>query len=146
MWADASVAFTNVPSGPAVDPSTANQLTRKSYVDGVGTARLATPQGHTFSGYSGVPSSNSQFYWQSGTTVGTSNGVGALSIAFPFAFPNGLLTLFGNAGDSVANPGGYITFDSSLANRTGFTAGVMKQGSGTYANVSVRVNWLAIGW
>lgn len=32
---DASVAFTAVPSGPATDPSSANQLARKSYVDGV---------------------------------------------------------------------------------------------------------------
>lgn len=30
---DASVAFTAVPSGPGVDPTTSNQLTRKSYVD-----------------------------------------------------------------------------------------------------------------
>lgn len=30
---DASIAFTGVPSGPATDPTTANQLTRKSYVD-----------------------------------------------------------------------------------------------------------------
>jgi len=30
---DASVAFTAVPSGPGVDPTTVNQLTRKSYVD-----------------------------------------------------------------------------------------------------------------
>ena len=30
---DASIAFTAVPSGPGTDPTTANQLTRKSYVD-----------------------------------------------------------------------------------------------------------------
>lgn len=30
---DASIAFTAVPSGPATDPTSANQLTRKSYVD-----------------------------------------------------------------------------------------------------------------
>lgn len=30
---DASVAFTGVPSGPATDPSSANQFTRKQYVD-----------------------------------------------------------------------------------------------------------------
>lgn len=30
---DGSKAFTNVPSGPATDPSTGNQLTRKAYVD-----------------------------------------------------------------------------------------------------------------
>ena len=33
MQIDGSVAFTGIPSGPASDPTTANQLTRKSYVD-----------------------------------------------------------------------------------------------------------------
>ncbi len=33
IWADASVAFTGVPSGPGADPTSANQLTRKQYVD-----------------------------------------------------------------------------------------------------------------
>lgn len=32
---DGSKAFTNVPSGPAVDPSSANQLARKAYVDSI---------------------------------------------------------------------------------------------------------------
>jgi len=32
---DGSVAFTAVPSGPSSDPVSANQFTRKSYVDGV---------------------------------------------------------------------------------------------------------------
>lgn len=40
MWTDASRAFTAIPSGPNADPSSANQLTRKSYVDG----HLATKQ------------------------------------------------------------------------------------------------------
>ena len=34
MQLDGTVAFTGIPSGPASDPTTANQLTRKSYVDG----------------------------------------------------------------------------------------------------------------
>lgn len=38
---DASVAFTSVPSGPASDPTTANQLARKSYVDATATAAAA---------------------------------------------------------------------------------------------------------
>lgn len=33
IWADGSVAFTGVPSGPATDPTSANQFTRKTYVD-----------------------------------------------------------------------------------------------------------------
>lgn len=33
MQIDGSVAFTGIPSGPATDPTTANQLVRKQYVD-----------------------------------------------------------------------------------------------------------------
>ena len=33
MHKDGSVAFTAVPSGPAVDPSTSNHLVRKAYID-----------------------------------------------------------------------------------------------------------------
>lgn len=35
MHLDASSAFTAIPSGPATDPTTANQFTRKAYVDGL---------------------------------------------------------------------------------------------------------------
>ena len=40
---DASKAFTGVPSGPATDPTTANHLTRKSFVDAIvwGSANIA---------------------------------------------------------------------------------------------------------
>ena len=33
IWADGSVAFTAIPSGPASDPTGANELSRKAYVD-----------------------------------------------------------------------------------------------------------------
>lgn len=39
---DASVAFTNVPSGPATDPSADNHLVRKEYVDGMGVIAQQT--------------------------------------------------------------------------------------------------------
>lgn len=42
IWADASRAFTSVPVGPSVDPTTPNQFTRKLYVDTVTAAVLAT--------------------------------------------------------------------------------------------------------
>lgn len=36
---DAALAFTSIPSGPASDPTTANQFTRKSYVDALVTSK-----------------------------------------------------------------------------------------------------------
>lgn len=47
---DASVAFTAIPSGPASDPTTANQFARKAYVDAVGAALphlMGTPSSST---------------------------------------------------------------------------------------------------
>lgn len=47
---DGSIAFTGIPSGPAQDPSSANQFARKSYVDakalagGAFTAQITLPQ------------------------------------------------------------------------------------------------------
>jgi hypothetical protein len=47
MHRDASAAFTAVPSGPALDPTSANQLARKSYVD---KTRLLAQQVETSGG------------------------------------------------------------------------------------------------
>ena len=62
---DASKAFANVPSGPATDPTSDNQLTRKAYVDAkpdlrVG-ARLALSSAQTFNSGAGVEN----FSWTS---------------------------------------------------------------------------------
>lgn len=42
VLADGTVAFTGVPSGPSADPTSANQFTRKSYVDGLVSPLAAT--------------------------------------------------------------------------------------------------------
>jgi len=44
---DASKAFTNIPTGPNSDPTTANQLTRKAYVDGKFTSCLSSARPST---------------------------------------------------------------------------------------------------
>lgn len=55
--ADGSVPFTNVPSGPATDPTSANHLVRKQYVDqriSGGAATFTTEPGGLQAGYATV--------------------------------------------------------------------------------------------
>lgn len=54
---DASKAFTSVPSGPATDPSSDNQLTRKAYVDAKADLRVGvrlSKTGETFTAANGI--------------------------------------------------------------------------------------------
>lgn len=54
VLSDATVAFTAIPSGPASDPTTANQLTRKSYVDGIRDRAVLVRQQLTIPTGSGI--------------------------------------------------------------------------------------------
>lgn len=61
MHRDASSAFTAVPSGPATDPSSDNQLARKAYVDGQfgmvtysGPTNTSTTPAEVFNSFSSV--------------------------------------------------------------------------------------------
>ena len=92
---DASVAFTSVPSGPSTDPTNANHLARKTYVDNrtlgvLGSAALTT----------------------AGPSVGGSVGDLGLSVSFTmptlatpravkFTFDCAVLNFTGTAGDVV---------------------------------------------
>jgi len=53
---DGSKAFTGIPSGPASDPTTANQLTRKAYVDSVVGGRGVVATATKTSGQGGITS------------------------------------------------------------------------------------------
>lgn len=92
---DASIAFTSVPSGPASDPSTANQLVRKSYVDdqidvveaaaAAAAARVAVRLNRTTNQTTGASGTEATFswndeiqdthgFWSSGTTITIPSG------------------------------------------------------------------------
>ena len=97
---DASVAFTGVPSGPGTDPSSANQFTRKLYVDNqiaaavlagtiVYTARAAAPTGWLFLDGSTVVNGQTLYPalwavipagWQSGANIVLPNARGRFFI------------------------------------------------------------------
>lgn len=63
-------------------------------------------------------------------------GTGTTSVAFPTAFPNGVVTLVVSNGDGAANSG---VIYSSTVSLTNFS--VTSSVAGTY-----RYNWIAIGW
>ena len=97
---DASIAFTAVPSGPGTDPSSANQLTRKQYVDNavaaavlagsiVYTCRSAAPTGWLFLDGSTIVGGQSLYPslwavipagWQSGANIVLPNARGRFFI------------------------------------------------------------------
>ena len=55
---DATKAFTAIPSGPATDPTTANQLTRKQYVDNADNLRVKIDGSTAFTGIPSGPATN----------------------------------------------------------------------------------------
>lgn len=77
-----------------------------------------------------------QFYTQVGTTVGTTNVSGDLTITFPAAFPNGIITVIACQGDITTGGlvAAYLFTPSNFAVRM------------ANANTSARINWIAIGW
>jgi hypothetical protein len=79
---DASVAFTAVPSGPASDPSSDNQLARKAYVDARVSVRLSksttalTTVAATLDGWTEVADASG--FYSSGINVVVPSGQAAL--------------------------------------------------------------------
>lgn len=139
VHADASVPFTNVPSGPATDPSTDNQYARKAYVD---AKDLPAPQGLGSYGtaFSGIASTTSNFKFTGGRQdVVFTAGAGTLT--FPAAFSNGLLVCLTQSGDSVDDNAFLIVVGGTTA-----AAYVWAVRAGANFSGTLTVNYLAIGW
>lgn len=140
IWADGSTAFTNVPTGPATDPTSANQLARKSYVD----ARYIPFSPASWTGLSGSLGTHT-ILLQAGTFVGTTNGSGEFIMNYPSIFPNGLFGVMASIGDSSADVN--ITVGTRAANTAGTFVTCWHANTGAVVNTaSVRINWLAIGF
>lgn len=75
IHADASHAFTGVPSGPATDPTSSNQLTRKAYVDATATA--------------GDTAVKALVPWLKGGVSSSRTSDGAGNVTIPHGFPGG---------------------------------------------------------
>ncbi|MFO0417768.1 MAG: phage tail protein [Planctomycetota bacterium] len=78
---DASKAFTNIPSGPAVDPTSVNQLTRKAYVDAIIPIGVIMP-------YGGASAPNASWLLAQGQAVSRTTYAGLFAV-FGTAFGAG---------------------------------------------------------
>lgn len=83
---------------------------------------------------------------QFGTQVVVTNSAGGFAITFPGAFPSGLITVLVSMGDnSVANA--TVEPIQSQCTLTGLGGQAFTGSTGVGLNVvSIRINWIAIGW
>ncbi len=148
---DGSISFSAVPTGPALDPTTDNQLSRKKYVDdkaaaattALNAAALARP---TLLNYSGTLNgtapalATTQFSIQAGTVVFTNS----TSVTFPTAFPNGLVSVVVTCNDNTQAD----MLKTSSETKTGFGVQAWKLSSGSWdpSVGAVRISYIAIGY
>lgn len=138
---DASVAFTQVPSGPATDPSSANHLTRKLWVDRQVGSAIGQETDGTFSGITvfdtyynvgqmdlAVPSGKPIFVDATGSFLALNyNGVTAFWAQMAVSLNNGSTWVYGPQ-LAIASPGGVSA---------GGTPRIMVSGTPTVALVKV---------
>lgn len=140
MWSDASVAFTNTPAGPNSDPTSANQLARKAYVDAKVTA-----SGVSHLGLWGA----TNLLVQAGVSSVTTDVNGVFNITIPTPFPNSLVTNIQLLGQSNQGFTDYQVLISSASSRTTLQGRVAKLdvggvGAGFNAGTFL-INWIAVG-
>jgi hypothetical protein len=160
---DGSKAFTGIPSvATGIDPSTANHLSRKAYVDAGDLLRPRVPAPDSGSAFSavigGTPTvGTSQFLVQAGTYSGSTNSTGTLAnnLSFPTAFPNGLLslmvvpvysstrTVFYSVRVTAQNKAGFNVDAWELAGTTAFG---LPYNLNPCVSQTIKFNWIAIGW
>lgn len=127
IWSDGSVAFSVVPTGPAVDPTTDNQLARKAYVD----ARAASGALRDIAG------TNPVVIRANSVIVSLSAG-GSAEIDFGNPFPNNCFGVVVSNGDTGAQPN--ATLGSAPIGPSRFTVSAKGNSAG-----NVRVNYIAFG-
>ena len=163
---DASKAFTAIPSGPGTDPSSANQFTRKQYVDnsvstvaGTVTALTTTVTNNKTAQDAGflarptVSGLASNPIIKADDAVVTTDIYGQVTINFSSAFPNSCRTVVVTSGD-VSVPTQFIGVvgktTSGFTVRC-FTQTVVADGFGGLtleraASQGVRVSYFAVGY
>ena len=155
---DASKAFTVVPSGPAADPSSANQFTRKQYVDNLNTAVTTTVTNHT-TDLTKRPTINNNATGVkivSQSVFPTTNVNGDGTVNFPAGSFTNCTSVIATNGSLTAGAPGTNIFAVTITgfNATGFTFRAFKVTStaafGTYilepsVSAGCVVNYIAVG-
>ncbi len=170
---DASKAFTAIPTGPGTDPTTANQFTRKQYVDNADNARVKLDGTTAFtgipSGPDADPTTDNQFarkkyvdkrvkadtanvVMKAADAVVTTDAFGQATVTFASAFPTAISTVVVTSGDAGV-PTQFIAVVSKTTSNfvvRCFTQTVVADGFGGFAlqraiSQGVRVSYVAIG-
>ena len=161
---DASKAFTAIPSGPGIDPSSPNQFTRKQYVDNLNTAVTTSVTNLTTTVTNNKTAQDaadalrptvegiSNPIIKAADAVVTTDAFGHATVTFPTAFATALDTLVVTSGDAGV-PTQFMSIHArSNSNFTVrcFTSAVVGDGFGGFTlqraiSQSVRVSYIAIG-
>ena len=161
---DASIAFTAIPSGPGTDPSSANQFTRKQYVDNLNTA-VTTSVTNLTTTVTNNKTAQDAAYALRPTVSGISNPIikaadvvvttdafGHATVTFPTAFATALDTLVVTSGDAGV-PTQFMSIhakNNSYFTVRCFTSAVVGDGFGGFTlqravSQGVRVSYIAVG-
>ncbi len=81
---------------------------------------------------------------QSGSKVVTTSALGGNSITFPFAFPNGVLSIVVAQGDGTAGAAEMVAVEAPTL--SGFTSRFYDHDGAVSASVARRLNWIATGF
>ena len=148
-----STAFTAIPSGPAVNPSSADQFTRKQYVDdqvttlnGVDALRLQSVYGNA--GLSGTPASPTQMKIACGSYSGTTNAFGCIDVPMNGGLSN-IATVMVCNGDTLNTNALTMAVRATIPSQVTvqvFHVAISPSQVLTYNSLPVRVNWIAVGW
>lgn len=153
---DASKAFTAIPSGPGIDPSSPNQFARKQYVDNLNTAQAATLATHTtdLTKRPTINNNATNVRMISESAVVTTDANGDAQITFPAGHLTTCTNVVAVNGAMNAGPTPISTISIIAFTNTSFTFRAYRVTSiapfGTYileghASALVRVNYIATG-
>lgn len=124
IWADGSVAFTGVPSGPNVDPSANNHLTRKSYVDA------------KFPNSGSVRAQNFNV---------TTDGTGAFTVTYSVAFPTATIAVLLQIAQSNVPTLQAVTAQGTWT-ATGFQGRIVAANGGAQPTGTYEIAYIAVGY
>lgn len=141
---DGTKAMTAHLAGPATDPTSANQYSRKAFVDAGDKARLKENGSAAWSGYTASPDPSAvQLLFAAETAVRVLDGSGNAALTFPTAFPNHIISVIVTNGDLNATPG---YFNVGSVSQAGFAVNGQHPSGTSMAGATVRFNYIAVGY
>lgn len=146
---DASVAFTQIPAGPASNPTTDNQFARKAYVDAGDLLRVKDAKtSGTQAGIVGgsMTHGTHQLLVQGATTSDTTDAFGGIVVTFPAAFPHGVLSVVVCNGNNSFGEEEAVSVDHDNVTTSGFVVRWTNPDRSAVSGGARRTNWIAIGW